>query len=112
MRRLAASLAFVLLAACGDARDPSVDELASTLRAMTPSESRTALDADLDALARLSREDKLGKAEREALIDLFRSSTRDGSLDEDSRLLLVHFVRDIVAGGGSLKVEKPAAKGP
>lgn len=102
-------LSFLLaLTGCGAARDPSLDELATNLRASTPAEQRTALDADLDALARLSRESRLGTAERDAIVDLFRSATRDGTLDEDERSLLVHLVRDVVAAGGSLPVA-PAA---
>lgn len=114
MRRSASIALLVvplLAAACGPARDASLDELAATLRATTPSEARTSLDADLDALATLSREEKLGTPEREALVDLFRSTTQDGTLDDDERMLLVHLVRDVVAAGGSIALEKRTTGG-
>lgn len=106
MPRVFAALLVLLAVSCGPARDPSLDEVASSLRATTPADQRTSLDADLDALSRLSRDQKLGRAERDALVNLFRSATKDGSLDEDEHALLVHLLRDLVAGSGSLNVEK------
>src|SRR5262245_3782584 len=106
LRRFSLAAALCALFACGPSRDPNLDELSQSTLATTPPEARTAIQADLDSLAALSREEKLGKAEHDALVDLFRSVTRDGQLDDDERLLLVRLVRDVVAGGGSVAHEK------
>jgi hypothetical protein len=95
--------------ACGPANDASLDELAATLRSATPADQRTSLESDLDALAALSREKKIGASERQAMVDVFRSVTRDGSIDDDERALLTRLVRDVVSGGGSLAAERPAS---
>ena len=97
-------LAFVLttLSACTPSADPGLTELREQLLAATPEDRRAALEADLDALAALERDDALGEAERQALLDLFASAARDGSLDGDECALLSALTRDVVVGAGRL----------
>lgn len=96
----AAALLALALAACGRGADPGLAELGTQLLAATPEDQRDVLGADLDALATLDRQQKLGDAERRALLDLFRSAARDGRLDEDERALLSSLTRDVVVGAG------------
>lgn len=102
VKRLFATLsATALLAgACGHRADTGLAELGTQLLAATPEDQREVLAADLDALTALDRQQKLGEAERHALLDLFRSAARDGVLDDDERALLSSLTRDVVVGAG------------
>lgn len=105
--RFAASCAALLgLAGCRSAVEPGVTALADGLRAATPDDQRVALEADLDILVALDRDEKLGTAERRALFDLYRSATRDGGIDDDERALLARLTRDVVAAGGTVQERK------
>ena len=92
--------ALFFVASCGRGADPGLAELATQLLAATPEDQREVLAADLDALSTLDRQQKLGDAERRALLDLFRSAVRDGVLDDDERALLSSLTRDVVVGAG------------
>lgn len=100
--RFAYVAALLLSSACGRGADPGLAELSTQLLAATPDDQRPLLSADLDALAALDRQQKLGDAERRALLDLFRSAARDGVLDDDERALLAALTRDVVVGAGRL----------
>ena len=100
---------FAALAAgtgCSSAVDPGVVTLADGLRAATPDDQRVALEADLDMLVALDRDEKIGPAERRALLDLYRSASRDGGIDDDERALLARLTRDVVAAGGNVQSRK------
>ena len=103
MRRALLFSALLALAGCGGGTDPGLVELSERLVEATPEDQRTTLDADLAALARLDRDARLGAAEKRALFDLYRSAMRDGALNDDERVLLTRFARDLVAGAGRLK---------
>ena len=99
--------AFVLFAAfftgaCGRGADPGLSELGAKLLEATPADQRAALETDLAALQKLHADERLGEPERQALLDLFRSASRDGSLDDDERALLAALTRDVVVGSGRL----------
>lgn len=100
--RFALPAALLLVSACARGADPGLAELTTQLLAATPEDQRALLSGDLDALAALDRQEKLGDAERQALLDLFRSAARDGVLDEDERALLAALTRDVVVGAGRL----------
>lgn len=87
---------------CAASTDASLSGIAGRLEAVTPEDQRAALHEDLEAMNRLDREGAIGDAERQALLDLFHSASRDGAVDEDERVLLARLVSDLVAGGGSL----------
>lgn len=93
----------LLIAGCGRGADPGLAELATKLVASTPEDQRALLTEDLDKLQALDRQDKLGDAERRALLDLFRSAAKDGVLDDDERALLSALTRDVVVGAGRLE---------
>ena len=105
-RALAACAALAAGLGCRSAVDPGVAALADGLRAATPDDQRVALEADLDILVTLERDEKLGPAERRALFDLYRSATRDGQIDDDERALLARLTRDVVAAGGNVQERK------
>lgn len=96
MRRAAASV-LLLAASCGGGKEVALGEMRERLLAATPETERAAVAYELDALADLARDGKIGDVERRALLDLYRSASRDG-VDEDERLLLVQFARELVAG--------------
>ena len=103
MSRLIPFLAvFAAVAACGRSADPGIADLSKRLLDATPAEQRAALETDLAALAKLDADDRLGDAERRALLDLFQSAARDGALDDDERALLAALTRDVVVGSGRL----------
>jgi hypothetical protein len=105
VRRIAFLAAAALaLAACGH-RDPKLTDFATHLEDATPPDQRVAVEADLELLQNLAREQKLGEAERQALLDLYASAARDGVIDDDERILLTRLTRDIVSGGGSVHAE-------
>lgn len=91
------------LPACGRGADPGLAELSTKLLASTPEDQRALLTEDLAKLELLDRQQKLGDAERRALLDLFRSAARDGVLDDDERALLSALTRDVVVGAGRLE---------
>ncbi len=103
MRRALLAGSLLLASACGSRTDVGIEEMSARLVAATPEAERAAVSAELAALAALAKERKLGDVERRALLDLYRSAARDGALDEDERLLLVQFSRDLVAGSGSIE---------
>lgn len=106
MRRLV--LAAVLaagVAACSH-KDPSLADLSQKLLDATPPDQRAAIQPDLDRLQALADGEKIGSAERQALLDLYGSAERDGKIDDDERLLLGRLVHDIVAGTGHVAVQK------
>ena len=80
-----------------------IAEMSQRILAATPESERAAVRAELDALADLARTEKLGEVERRALLDLYRSAARDGTIDDDERLLLVQFARELVAGNEERK---------
>ena len=103
VRRIALlAAAIALFTACGRSVDPGLAELGTQLLAATPDDQRPGIEADLDALLALDRQQKLGDAERRAILDLFRSAVRDGVLDDDERALLSSLTRDVVVGAGRL----------
>lgn len=106
--RLLAVAGFVVLAACGRGADPGLSELSKRLVEATPADQRAALESDLSALAKLDADDRLGDAERRALLDLFQSAARDGELDDDERALLAALTRDVVVGSGRLDSHAPS----
>ena len=101
--RYAAALLLLGIIACSSRRDPALAEMAGKLTEATPAGDRAGVAAETDALLLLDRDGKLGGAERRALADLYESAIKDGSIDDDERAVLTHLVRDVVAGGGSVK---------
>lgn len=95
-------LAIPAILGCSASADGSLSAIAVRLEAVTPEDQRAALHEDLEVLHRLDGDGALGRAERQALLDLFHSASRDGAVDEDERVLLARLVADLVAGGGSL----------
>ena len=41
-----------------------------------------------------------------SLLDLYRSASRDGLIDDDERALLARLTRDVVAAGGNVQSRK------
>lgn len=101
-RPILAAAAFAAIAACGPRSDPGLAELSKRLLDATPADQRAALETDLATLAKLDGDDRLGDAERRALLDLFQSAARDGAIDDDERALLAALTRDVVVGSGRL----------
>ena len=94
-------LAALLLAACGGGSDVALTEMSARLVAATPESERATVSSEMNALAELAKNEKLGDVERRALLDLYRSAARDGAIDEDERLLLVQFARELVLKGNT-----------